>query len=135
MTERLDRIEATLERTAQQQERNASDIETLLGAVSTYDLEAQKLHADVAALVRKIDESNQRFETLRLEAQRDREEYRELFNDAIAQMDKQQKDWQGKFDNQQSVIERLLLSLLDRSDAQERLNARVARLERPREAG
>ena len=122
MSERLDRIEALVG-------RNAEGIETLLGAVSTYDVAARQVSSDVTALTQKVAESNQRFEVLRAEAKSDREEYRALFNDAIAEIRRQQIDWQARFDSQQAVIERLLLSLLDRADAQERLQARVTRLE------
>ena len=122
MTERLDRIEALVG-------RNAEGIDTLLGAVSTIEVSNREQAARVDTLVAKIDESNRRFETLRLEAQNDRDEYRALFNDAIAEMRQQQSAWQSRFDAQQAVIERLLLAILDRDHAQERLLARITRLE------
>lgn len=129
MTERLDRIEALLEsagekldQTARQQSKQADDIDTLLGAIATTDRQVKDLRGESG-------DAKQRFEVLRAEAKNDREEYRALFNDAIAEIKRQQADWQAKFDSQQAVIERLLLSLLDRADAQERLQARVARLE------
>ena len=129
MTERLDRIEALLEGTgqklnqaAEQQNKNTEGIEDLLGAIAQTDRQVQDLRGESA-------DAKQRFEVLRAEAQNDRNEYRALFNDAITEIKRQQTDWQTKFDSQQAVIERLLLSLLDRADAQERLQARVTRLE------
>ena len=127
MTERLDRIEASLDRAEQRAAKRDEDIDTLLGAIATTDAQVQKLRGESA-------DAKQRFEMLRGEAQNDQDEYRALFNDAIAQMQQQQNDWQSRFDSQQAVIERLLLSLLNRADAQEQLQARVTRLERPREA-
>lgn len=106
MTERLDRIEAAIEKTS-------ANVDDLLGAIATTDRQVKDLRGESA-------DAKQRFEVLRSEAQRDREEYRTLFNDTITQMEKQQRDWRVRFDSQQAVIERLLLSLLDRADAQER---------------
>lgn len=134
MTERLDRIEAILQSTAEQQAKNTDEIDTLIGVAATNEASIQRLTDSVQELVSKVDESNKRFNVLRLEAAEDRQETRRLFNDAIAHVEQQQRQWQARFDSQQSVIERLLLSLLDRSDAQERLQARVTLLERPREA-
>ena len=134
MTERLDRIEAILQSTAEQQAKNTDEIDTLIGVAATNEASIQRLTDSVQELVSKVDESNKRFNVLRLEAAEDRQETRRLFNDVIAHVEQQQRQWQARFDSQQSVIERLLLSLLDRSDAQERLQARVTLLERPREA-
>lgn len=154
MTERLDRIEATLERTAQQQERNASDIDTLLGAASTYELEARKLHEDVAALIKNVTTLTERsryneqlFETVRAEAKADREETRQLWNDAVNQMERdraeaksereenakrfetQLADSRQRFDAQQEVIQRLLVELVEMNRDNRRLRDRVDRLE------
>lgn len=104
MTERLDRIEAAIERTS-------TNVDDLLGVIATTDVQVRELRGESG-------DAKQRFEVLRSEAQRDREEYRTLFNDTITQMEKQQRDWRVRFDSQQTVIERLLLSLLDRADAQ-----------------
>lgn len=131
MTERLDRIEQTIERTT-------ANVEDLLGAIAVTDRQVRDLRGESG-------DAKQRFEVLRAEAKNDRDEYRALFNDAVAQIEKQQKGWQAKFDSQQKgwqdrfdsqqmTIEKLLLSLLDRKDTQERLQARVTRLEQPREA-
>ena len=76
MSERLDRIESALDRVAQQQERNTSGIDDLLGTVAQTDRQVQDTCARVDKLVDKVDESNQRFEVLRAEAQADREENR-----------------------------------------------------------
>ena len=128
MTDRLDRIESLLERSEQRATKRDEDIDTLLGAIAATDQQVQALRGESA-------DAAQRFKVLRAEAQNDRDEYRALFNDAIAQMQQQQSDWQSKFDSQQATIERLLLSLLNRADTQDQLQARVTRLEqRPREA-
>ncbi|MGB3788987.1 MAG: hypothetical protein WA949_13330 [Phormidesmis sp.] len=114
MTERLDRIEAAIARTS-------SNVDDLLGAIAITDRQVRDLRGESA-------DAQQRFEVLRAEAQNDREEYRALFNDAIAEMRRQQTDWQARFDKQQATIERLLLSLLNRADTQDQLQARVANL-------
>jgi predicted nucleic acid-binding Zn-ribbon protein len=95
MTERLDRIEAILE-------RHTDEIDTLLGAVSTTEIAINNLVAEMAKTNTAIAESNQRFDVLRAEAnaaiaesnQRfdvlraeaitDRQETAQKFNDAIA---------------------------------------------------
>lgn len=69
MTERLDRIETAIERTS-------SNVDDLLGTVAQTDRQVQDTCARVDRLVEKVDESNQRFEVLRAEAQADREENR-----------------------------------------------------------
>ena len=97
-----------LDQAAQQQAKQTEDIDTLLGAIATTDRQVRDLRGESG-------DAKQRFEVLRAEAKNDRDEYRALFNDAIAEMEKQQSDWQAKFDSQQAVIERLLLSLLDKS--------------------
>ncbi|MEL6605725.1 MAG: hypothetical protein AAFP20_21150, partial [Cyanobacteria bacterium J06614_10] len=80
MSERLDRIEAILERTAQRQEKQAEDIDTLLGVVATNERK-------VRDLTDKSKYNEQLFEVLRAEAQADRDETRRLFNDAVSQME------------------------------------------------
>lgn len=69
MTERLDRIEASLERSEQRATRRAEDIDTLLGAIATTDAQVRELRGESA-------DASQRFEVLRAEAQNDREEAR-----------------------------------------------------------
>ena len=145
MSERLGRIEASLERAEQRAEKRDEDIDTLLGAIASTDKQVQETGEQVRELRGENADAKQRFEVLRAEAQRDREEYRALFNDAIAQIeqrqeewskrfDSQQREWSQKFDNQQATIERLLLALLDRKEVQDRLAAKVAQLERRPEA-
>jgi hypothetical protein len=93
MTERLDRIEALLlitaerlNQTAEQQQRNTTDIDNLLGAISTTDVE-------VRSLTQAVTTNEQRFAILREDAIADREENRR------------------RFDAQQEVIQSLLLAL------------------------
>ncbi|MGB3790673.1 MAG: hypothetical protein WA949_21880 [Phormidesmis sp.] len=88
MTERLDRMEALLEstqqnldRTTAQQAKNTEEIDILLGAVATTE-------ANVRKLTEKATYTNTLFETLRAEAQADRQETRQLWNDAVTQMEK-----------------------------------------------
>jgi hypothetical protein len=93
MTERLDRIEALLlitaerlNQTAEQQQHNTTDIDNLLGAISTTDVE-------VRSLTQAVTTNEQRFAILREDAIADREENRR------------------RFDAQQEVIQSLLLAL------------------------
>lgn len=100
MTERLDRIEALLlataeqqnemnaslqqtqgilNQTAQQQAVNTDEIDTLLGAASTNEVGIRALTKNVNQLVVKIDENNQHFEILREEAIADRQRSDERF--------------------------------------------------------
>lgn len=69
MTDRLDRIEATIEQTT-------ANVDDLLGTVARTDRQVQDTCGRVDNLVEKIDDSNQRFEVLRAEAQADRDENR-----------------------------------------------------------
>ena len=62
MTERLDRIEATIERTA-------SNVDDLLGAIATTEALVNRVTA-------KSEGNEKLFETLRAEAQADRQETR-----------------------------------------------------------
>ncbi len=62
----LQQTQAVLDRIAQQQAINTSEIDTLLGAVSTNEVELR-------ALIQQMAESNQLFEVLRQEAIADRQ--------------------------------------------------------------
>ena len=125
MTERLDRIEAlllataerqnemnaslqqtqaTLDRTAAQQAKQADEIDTLLGAVSTNEV-------SIRALVEQMAESNRRFDILRAETIADRAE------------------WRAGFDAQQEVLQRMLLELHSTNGAVAGLSDRVDGLE------
>ncbi|MEL6469371.1 MAG: hypothetical protein AAFQ74_06550 [Cyanobacteria bacterium J06623_4] len=129
MSERLDRIEAILERTAQRQEKQAEDIDTLLGVVATNERKVREL-------TDKSKYNEQLFEVLRAEAQADRDETRRFFNDAVSQMeaDRQQveadrAESKRRFDAQQEVIQRLLIELMEMNRDDRRLSARLDRLE------
>lgn len=119
MTERLDRIEQLLERTGERQARTTEDIDTLLGAVASNEASIQKLSGDVKLLVTKMDEGNERFNVLRLEAQNDREETRRLFNDAVTQMEIDRTESRERFDNMLREIQE------DRRKADERYSAQM----------
>lgn len=98
---RLDRAEAILVSTAEHQARNARDIDTLLGAVSTNEVACRELRescSEIRAIATEnavactqlrisIVENQDRFMVLRDEARADRAETRRLFNDAITQME------------------------------------------------
>ena len=140
MTDLLDKINATLDRVAIQQEKNTQGIDTLLGAISTSDVAAREQAARVDRLIEKMDESNKRFETLRLEAQADREEFRQSWNDAVTQMASDRAEYREqaeadrtetarRFDAQQETIQRLLLAIVDLSRDNNRLRDRVDNLE------
>jgi len=140
MTDLLDKINATLDRVAIQQEKNTQGIDTLLGAISTSDVAAREQAARVDRLIEKMDDSNRRFETLRLEAQADREEFRQSWNDAVTQMASDRAEYREqseadrtetarRFDAQQETIQRLLLAIVDLSRDNNRLRDRVDNLE------
>lgn len=74
MTERLDRIEATIERTS-------ANVDDLLGAIATTDRQVKDLRGESA-------DAQQRFKVLRAEAQNDRQETRQLWNDVVVQMER-----------------------------------------------
>ncbi|MGB7086591.1 MAG: hypothetical protein WBD47_13630 [Phormidesmis sp.] len=143
MSDRLDQIEAILATTAQQQAqntetlkavseqqaKNTEGIDTLLGAIATTEARVQNLtdHAE---------ESNQRFEVLRSEAQADREETQRLWNDAVTQMEADRAESRQKFDEtlgridaQQEVIQRLLVELISTNRDATQLRDRVDGLE------
>jgi len=126
MTERLDRIEASIESTR-------SDIDDLLGAIAITDRQVRDLRGESA-------DAQQRFETLRLEAQADREEFRQSWNDAVTQMASDRAEYRKqaeadrtetarRFDAQQETIQRLLLAIVDLSRDNNRLRDRVDNLE------
>lgn len=147
MTDQLARIEALLEstgqtlaRTAAQQEKNTEDIDTLLGAIATTEANVQKLTT-------KATDTDQLFETLRAEARADRQETRQMWNDAVIQMeqdreaarasteaDRQKSDTRfnealNRIDAQQEVIQRLMIELINTNRDATKLRDRVDNLE------
>ena len=154
MTGRLDRIEAILENTATQQAKNIDEIDTLIGAaatnesaIQTFTTNVDRVTANVQKLVSKVDESDERFNVLRLEAAEDRQETRRLFNDAITQMtvdrteyrqtfdaaiarmDADREEGRRRFDAQQENIQRLFVEPINVSRDNSRLRDRVDNLE------
>ncbi len=137
MTERLDRIEALLEGTGEnlkqttaKQAKNTEDIDTLLGAIALSEARIEKL-------VGKAEDTDTLFNTLRAEAQADRQETRRLWNDAVTQMNydraeaKADRDEHARrFDAQQETIQRLLLAVVDLSRDNNRMRDRLDGLER-----
>lgn len=155
MSERLDRIEALLEQSAQRQSttdaqiaNTRDDIETLLGAASSNESACRELRAAGAQTDARINrltdraESNERrFETLLSEARADREETRRLWNDAVTQMeadrsaakaqaDADRSEAGQNFSAQMEVIQRLLVELVDMNRDNRRLRDRLDGLER-----
>jgi chromosome segregation ATPase len=111
MTDRLDRIEAILQTTAEKQARHADEIDTLLGAVSTTEVAVNNLVAEMAKTNAAVAESNQRFENLRQDAIADRQETAQKFNDAIAQMNTDRQRSDERYQTQLEVIQSLLMAL------------------------
>ena len=122
MTERLDRIEASLERSEQRAVKRDEDIDTLLGAIATTDRQVSDLRGESA-------NAKQRFEVLRAEAQNDREESRRRFDAVIAQANADREESRRRFDAQQENIQRLFVELINVSRDNSRLRDRVDNLE------
>ena len=122
MTERLDRIEASLERSEQRAVKRDEDIDTLLGAIAQTDRQVQDLRGESA-------DAKQRFEVLRAEAQNDREESRRRFDAVIAQANADREESRRRFDAQQENIQRLFVELINVSRDNSRLRDRVDNLE------
>jgi hypothetical protein len=80
VTANLGRTTATLDRVAIQQERNTDDIDTLLGAISTAEVEVRKISASVAA-------NEQRFNILISEMRSDRQVFRNLIDTLTGRID------------------------------------------------
>jgi hypothetical protein len=147
MTDRLDRIEAILQTTAEKQARHADEIDALLGAVSTNEVVVKNLIAEMAKTTAAVAKSNQRFDVLRDEAIADRRENRELWNDAMTQADADRAEYREKFDRamaqsdtdraraderhvaQMEVIQTLLLELTKSNGNINTLRDRVDTLE------
>jgi len=122
MTERLDRIEASLERSEQRAAKRDEDIDTLLGAIAQTDRQVRDLRGESA-------DAKQRFEVLRLEAQKDRDDSRERFDAVIAQAEADREESRRRFDAQQENIQRLFVELINVSRDNSRLRDRVDNLE------
>ncbi|MEL6260250.1 MAG: hypothetical protein AAFS06_06875 [Cyanobacteria bacterium J06631_12] len=151
MSERLDRIEAILERVAQQQEKQSEEIDTLLGVVAANEREVRELtdkskyneqlfeiiraeaQADRDETRRLFNDAVSQMEAnraeIRAEAQADRDETRRLFNDAVSQMEANRAEDRKRFDAQQEVIQRLLVELVEMNRDNRRLSDRVGRIE------
>jgi chromosome segregation ATPase len=86
VTERLSETNATLDRVANQQERNTADIDALLGAISTTDVEVRSLSASVAALEVRATETDTRFNVLIQEMRADRRASQQAFQALLLQL-------------------------------------------------
>ncbi|MEO1392657.1 MAG: hypothetical protein AAFV90_07080 [Cyanobacteria bacterium J06634_5] len=97
MNASLQHTQAILDRTAEQQATNTREIDILLGAISTNEVELR-------AVVQRIDESNQRFDVLRQEAIADRQESNQ-------RSEVMRKESDQRFEAMQENIQRLFLEL------------------------
>lgn len=129
MSERLDKIESILgkvaerqQETANQQAKQSEEIDTLLGAIATTEASIQKTDASVRRLTVKVEGNELIADTLRAEARADRLETRQLWNDAVSQMQTDRDAYRERFDAamrraderhaaQMEVIQTLLLEL------------------------
>ena len=123
-SERLDQTSERLALTVEQQVKNTTDIDTLLGAVSSNEVGVRELSVDVRSLTTAIGESNQRFDVLRLEAVEDRQETRQLFNDAVDQMERDRARFAQRFE---AVIAQ---AEADREENRRRFNAQQENIQR-----
>lgn len=148
MTDRLDRIEALLEHSEQRAAKRDEDIDTLLGAIATTEASVQKTDASVRRLTVKVEGNELIADTLRAEARADRLETRQLWNDAVDQMQSDRSEAQKdraefraqadadraenakRFDAMQETIQRLLLAVVDLGRDNNRLRDRLDGLER-----
>ena len=132
MSERLDRIEAILEDVARKQAENAEKIrqnaeetDVLLGAIAITDRKVQDLLAESA-------DAKQRFEVLRSEAQNDREETRRLWNDAVAQMERDRTEARAQAEANREETRRLwndAVAQMERDRVEARAQAEASRAE------
>jgi len=129
MTDRLDRIEALLENTAERQAKHTDEIDTLLAACSTNEAAIRNLTVNVSELRGESADTQKRFEILRDEAKTDRLETREMWNDAVAQMKTDREESSRRFDAQQEIIQRLLIELVEMNRDNRRLRDRFDTLE------
>ena len=139
MSQRLDRIEALLERTAEQQVKHADEIDTLLGALATTEASVQKTDAMVRRLTVRTEGNELIADTLRAEARADRLETRQLWNDAVTQMQHDRDEWQLRIEAiqtkaderhaaQMEVIQTLLLELTKSNGNINAVNSSVSTL-------
>ena len=120
--EQQERHEATLQRIETQQERNTVEIDILLGAVSTTDVE-------VRALVQSNAENQQRFENLRADSIADRKRSdadRERSDERFAQTILEIREIQLRLDAQMEVMRSLLSELSNNNRRVDDLERRVS---------
>lgn len=147
MTERLDRIAALLEQSAQQHAEARGDIQGLLESTSENKEACRELRtageqtdARINRLTDRAESNERLFQTLLSEAQADRQETRQLWNDAVTQMntdraeakaqaDADRAENRQSFSAQMEVIQRLLVELVEMNRDNRRLRDRVDNLE------
>lgn len=105
-----------LNQTAEQQQRNTTDIDNLLGAISTTDVEVRALTQTVAA-------NEQRFEILRADAIADRQAFNKQSEAERQRSDERFNEVISEIQAQGEILRSLLTELT-------RTNQRVDNLER-----
>lgn len=105
-----------LNQTAEQQQRNTADIDNLLGAISTTDVEVRSLTQTVAV-------NEQRFEILRADAIADRQAFSEQLEVGRQNSDKRFNEVISAVQAQGEILQSLLTELIT-------TNQRVENLER-----
>ena len=134
MTERLDRIEAAVE-------RNAASISTLMGAfesnsdrmsqilvilqqdISDRREERIVMRQSITENRQKVSENESRFETLLAAARADRIEWQRQIAAQTERMERQQAEWQRQLAAQNRVIQEMLSRLMNHDERIDRLEA------------
>lgn len=122
MTDRLDRIEALQLASEKRQAKRDEEIDTLLGAVATTEANVRRTEALVNRVTAKAEGNELICDTIRAEARADRLETRQLWNDAVTQMQNDRDEWRlrvediqakadARYAAQMEVIQTLLLEL------------------------
>jgi len=125
---KLESVSIKLESVAAQQEKNTSDIDTLVGAAATFA-------SDCEALSRKIDASNQRFDTLRAENIADRAEYRRQNEETNARIEAQRAEYQRLNAETNARIEAERAEYRRQNESvQTRIDATLSRIDAQQEA-
>lgn len=140
MTDRLDGIEALQLTSEKRQAKRDEEIEALLGAVATTEANVRRTEALVNRVTAKAEDNELICDTIRAEARADRLETRQLWNDAVTQMqsDRTEAEAQAdadlaentkRFDAMQETMQRLLLAVVGLSRGDNRLCDRIDNLE------
>ena len=86
VTERLDQVTERLDQVAEQQRKNTTDIDNLLGAISTTDVEVRSLSQGMRSLSQAVAANEQRFNILIQEMRADRRATQQAFQSLLLQL-------------------------------------------------